>query len=153
MISLRGFRILVGSMVLIAHFGAILLMAGYSLWYELPTRDLVSNVVAITPIAGFYAITYYRYIAVNPNEIASEVGRNIGKASALTQSGVIGLFCLVLILIPFYFFPGPGVMEDAKIFVGGLETVFGAFLARTFGLLFPSEILGEAMQRDPQPQP
>lgn len=148
MMRLRTFRILVGSIILISHFSAIFLMAGFSLWYDLPTKELVRNVVAITPIAGLYAITYYRYIAVNPTEIASEVGRQIGRASLLTQCGVIGIFSLILVMSPIFFFPGPGVIDDATIFVGGLETVFGAFIARTFNLLFPSELLGEAMQEN-----
>jgi len=102
----------------------------------------------LAPIAAVYAVTYHRYISVNPNELESEKGKTIGRASALTQSGIVFLFCLILILSPIYFFPGPGVIDDASIFVGGVETIFGAFIARTFGLLFPSEILGEAMKGD-----
>lgn len=148
MISLRGFRILVGSMVLVTHFSALILMAAFSLSYGLPLRDLFQNVLALAPIAAVYAVTYHRYISVNPNELESEKGKTIGRASALTQSGIVFLFCLILILSPIYFFPGPGVIDDASIFVGGVETIFGAFIARTFGLLFPSEILGEAMKGD-----
>lgn len=153
MISLRGFRILVGSIVLIAHFAAIILMATFSLWFALPVRDLIGNVVAITPVAAVYSVMYYKYITANPNELESEKGKTIGKASSLTQSGVIGLFSLILVLSPIYFFLGSGVIADANIFVGGLETVFGAFIARTFGLLFPSEILGEAMIGDARGDP
>lgn len=142
--ELRKFRILIGTMVLISHFLCLLLLIGYGIRYD--SGDLaatISRTIVVLPIAGLYGLTYYNYITANPNIIQSEVGASLGSASVATQTGVILLFCTALIGFPVYHFT-VGVIDQASIYVGATETVFGAYIARTFGLLFPHEILGIA---------
>lgn len=141
MMTLRKFRILIGSLILASNFLCIALMVYYGLKFDEGDLEVtLSRTLVVLPIAGLYGLTYYNYITANPNEIASEIGVTLGKASVLTQICVIILFCAALLGFPLYHFT-VGAIDQASTYVGATETIFGAYVARTFGLLFPTEIL------------
>ncbi len=139
-ISLRKFRVLIGSLVLASHFICIGLILAFTLGvYDI--REVLTFISAIGPITGLYGFTYYRYIVFAVEKLETETGKFIGPASWVTQSLIIGLFCVTVIAAPIYFFTD-GVESDLPALLAVVETIFGVYLAKSFSTLFPPEVLG-----------
>lgn len=140
-LSLRTFRIWIGSNVLVAHFLCIAIVCYFTIeTYEV--SDTIAFIGAVVPITGMYGFTYYKYITFARIKLPSEDGCEIGPASWITQMIVIGIFCLAIIVAPVWFFKY-GTEADLPSVLAVVETIFGIYIARSFTVLFPVEVLGE----------
>lgn len=141
-LTLRTFRVLIGSLILVTHFGCI----GLVLYFTIDNYDasqILTFISAVAPITGLYAYTYWRYIVFARERLASEQNKSVSAAAWITQLSVIGLFCLAVMCAPLYFFGPKGTETDLPSVLAVIETIFGIYLARSFSTLFPVEVLGE----------
>jgi len=113
--------------------------------YEVP--EIITFVSAVAPITGLYGFTYYRYITFAVVKLSSEAGREISPASWVTQTVVVGAFCLAIMVAPVWFFTA-GTESDLPSTLAVVETIFGMYVARSFSVLFPVEVLGESQSDD-----
>jgi len=144
--SLRTFRILIGSIVLATHFACMAIVCYFTVGvYEVP--EIITFVSAVAPITGLYGFTYYRYITFAVVKLSSEAGREISPASWVTQTVVVGAFCLAIMVAPVWFFTA-GTESDLPSTLAVVETIFGMYVARSFSVLFPVEVLGESQSDD-----
>ena len=141
-LTLRAFRVLIGSLILATHFGCIGLVF-YFTKDKYDVSQILTFVSAVAPITGLYAYTYWRYIVFAREKLASEQNETVSVAASITQLAVIGLFCLVVMCAPLYFFGPNGTETDLPSVLAVVETIFGIYLARSFSTLFPVEVLGE----------
>ena len=144
--SLRSFRILIGTVILATHFACIAIVCYFTVGvYEVP--EIITFISAVAPITGLYGYTYYRYITFAVIKLSSEAGREISPASWITQTVVVGVFCVAIMAAPVWFFTA-GTESDLSSTLAVVETIFGMYVARSFSVLFPVEVLGESQSDD-----
>lgn len=144
--NLRTFRITIGSIVLVTHFACMAIVCYFTLGiYEVP--EIITFISAVAPITGLYGFIYYRYISFAVVKLSSEAGREVSPASWITQTVVVGAFCVAIIGAPIWFFT-IGTESDLPSTLAVVETIFGMYVARSFSVLFPVEVLGESQSDD-----
>lgn len=62
-------------------------------------------------------------------------------APFMVQLVILLLFSVALIGVPIYIFlDGAQDYQNTKLVTGGIDTIFGGYLASIFGKLFPKEV-------------
>ncbi len=93
------------------------------------------------PVAATYSVIFVKYVAASPTRLQSEIGATMDLAPFLVQLLILLLFAGALIGGPAYIFlDGAQDYQNTKLVTGGVDTIFGAYLASIFGKLFPKEI-------------
>lgn len=121
-----------------------------------PISETMQGVITIAPITAVYVVAFIRYASLKPSEIDDEDGHSVPYGSFSVQYFVLILFVVSLVGgIVWLFESGMLRFEDIPLFTGGLETVFGAYLAIIFHKLFPASVfVSEGRQSNtPDSQP
>ncbi|MBM3603943.1 MAG: hypothetical protein FJX25_04110 [Alphaproteobacteria bacterium] len=136
--SARGVRYCFGTIILMAHFGAILLYGSIG-FVRLPDiDDVAALILTITPLTALYFMAFMRYVVLDAP--AADTSPGPSKASFLVQLSVIIIFCIFLLPIGGYvFWSGKIDNQNISVLTGLIETLFGAYLAVIFYTLFPEK--------------
>lgn len=134
--SARKVRYIFGSIILIAHFGAIFLYGAIGLKRFTDIVDVASLILSITPLTALYFMAFLRYVVADPH--FSDPAAGPSNASFFVQLTVIIIFCTFLLPIGgFIFWSGQVDNDNISVLTGLIETLFGAYLATIFYSLFP----------------
>src|SRR4051794_19289968 len=127
MIPLRISRYTLGWIILLSHFGAIILYARYGIYYYRPNPlpDTLQGILTIAPLTAIYAVVFIRYASMRDEEINDEKSTKVRISAFLVQAFVVVLFatCLIGGMI-FLFETGSLPREQIPLFTGALDTVF-----------------------------
>ena len=141
MISIRKTRLLLGWIVLISHFLAIFLLFYYGMKHHRPNpiSETLQGVLSVAPITAIYVVAFVRYSTLRGGDIEDEKDGKVQKSSFYIQLFIISIFSIFLVGGIIYFFETGSIMfKDISLFTGGLDTIFGAYLAIIFNRLFPT---------------
>ncbi|MCA9458236.1 MAG: hypothetical protein KC587_16340 [Nitrospira sp.] len=147
MIRTRTVRMILGTTILISHFGG---MAFYIIFATsfLDWNGVLQGVLSLAPITSVYAVLFVKYCGHASTSLESEKPENDPGYDISAFFGLslpVVLFLLALFGGLFIIFNFDTSMMPA--FTGGLDTIFGAFLATVFSSLFPDELFQEKRSR------
>lgn len=143
MISVRSSRLVIGWTVLLSHFIAIGLIFYYgsNRFGENTISEVMQGVLSVAPVTAIYVVAFVRYSTIRREELTDEYEQEFYISSFAVQYFVIALFSGSLVAgIIILFETGILRFQDIPIFTGGLDTIFGAYLAVIFHRLFPAKV-------------
>jgi ABC-type multidrug transport system permease subunit len=140
---LKVVRYAFGAVILIAHFGAILLFLVLGQQRFNDFQELLSQIATLTPLAAVYVTAFVTYVTTFPNGASDEIDPNgnpvtIGLPSTIVQFILILAFSAALISTPIIVFgQSSGGYETASATAGWIDTAFAGYLGLIFKKLFP----------------
>jgi hypothetical protein len=132
----RSFQYLCGLTVLFTHVLAVALIATATRFSDI--RDQIGSILIVIPITLVYASAFVRYVVTNAVPAAPlKAVETFDPMAAATMYLVVVIFCasLVYVVIKFVFLSSYQVNEF-KMWLGAVETAFGALIGIVFERLF-----------------
>jgi hypothetical protein len=135
--QMRAVRLYTGITVLVAHLLgiALFLVVGYE-----PLGgdfgEIFKGIAAIAPVSAVYVTAFLNYILNAPpgNDTAL-----FPQSSFVVQYGLVVVFSIALLAIPGYILFSDHIPSDyAAVAAGGVDAIFGAYIALIFNRLFPT---------------
>lgn len=130
-------------MLLTVHFVAIAMIA--TSWRFDQVTDQISSVLTIVPVTIVYVLAFLKYVVANATEAqGAEVPFNRPAAAVMFFVILIFSVGVLYVVIKFVYFSAYRV-EEFKMWLGVVETGFGALIGLVFERLFGVKIEREKL--------
>jgi uncharacterized membrane protein YidH (DUF202 family) len=138
----HAFQYLCGLTVLATHIAAMAMIATASRFIE--SADQVGSILIVGPLTLVYVGAFIRYVVNTSDLVGKEPIRRLNRMAAITMYAVILAFCvsLLFVVVRFVFYSDYRVNEF-KMWLGAVESSFGALVGLVFERLFGVSRTGE----------
>ncbi|WP_157182298.1 hypothetical protein [Methylobacterium sp. WSM2598] len=129
------FRYVCGLTVLISHIAAIYMLGTTKRFPELV--DQIGSILIVAPVFLLYTAPFIKYVANNANVDRVTPDERVRSLAAITMYIVIVVFCVSLIYVVAQFaYFSKFKVNDFKMWLGAVESAFGALIGIVFERLF-----------------